>query len=758
MLHDKKTRRRNAGSAATPASEITLPFPFARPATDRDFPQGSLRAITLACAAAWATLGAMPGAIAQTGEQTGGTPPEQSLPAVTVRAQSESDTTSLQQEGKAADGYRTKTVSSVGALGSKSLLDTPYSINVISQELIQNTQALTPDDIYKLNPSTRSIAAQASGWQPVISIRGFNTSDSAEDGLRRSSNYAAVLEDKERIEVLNGLAGFMYGAAAPAGIVNYVYKRPTMERLTNVTVGNYGGGQYYVHGDFGGRIDDAGKFGYRLNVVKQDGDTAIDYQKIDRELVSAAFDWEITDDLLVELNAVYNSYKTTSPNAYWFFGAGVPHGAAPDASKNWSQPWIEDEFENKKLTGKLTYRLNRDITLRAALTRNIVDRPVQDHTMNNVSLADNPDGVARNYRQLRQRAGDTSTKDLAGQAMADFGFRTGSLAHKLTVGYYMYSTKNWATTYAPHTGYVGPYPFTNPTHVPEPVFAPNTTSSYYSGKSKNDNFIIGDEVKFNEQWSVLAGVNHSRIKTENFNAAGAKTQRDYDKSRNSPSVSLLFKPVPSATFYGTYVEGLEMGGRAPATAINNGTIMDPMVSKQKELGVKAEVGGVLLTAALFDIEKAYEFLDGAVYTQDGRQKHRGVEFTATGKPTRNLTIVSGVTALDADIEGGANDGKTPLNVAKLVAKIYSEYALPVPGLSLTGGVYYTGRQWANATNTDRLPSYTTFDVGLRYVTSAKNYPLTFRLNVNNVTDKNYWANSYYTGAPRSIAFSAQMQF
>ena len=169
---------------------------------------------------------------------------------------------------------------------------------------------------------------------------------------------------------------------------------------------------------------------------------------------------------------------------------------------------------------------------------------------------------------------------------------------------------------------------------------------------------------------------------------------------------------------------------------------------------------MLLSGALFDIDKAYEFTNaGNTYTQDGRQNHKGVEFSATGKLTRHLTVIGGVTLLDAGIRGGDSDGKEPMNVAKRIAKLYSEYALPsVPGLTLTGGVYFTGRQWADDDNTSRLPSYTTVDLGMRYATQAAGKPLTLRLYASNVADRNYWQNSYYVGPPRSVAFSAQIQF
>jgi iron complex outermembrane receptor protein len=305
------------------------------------------------------------------------------LPPVVVNASAIDATTELQQDGSAADGYRAKTVSSVGALGSMALQDTPFSISVVPRELIQNIQGQSPDDIYKLNPSTRTATPQITSWTPVVSIRGFNSSDTAEDGLRRAYNHAAVVEDKERVEILGGLSGFLYGAASPGGMINYVYKRPTLERLNSLTVGNYGGNQAYVHGDFGGRFDEAGRAGYRLNVVRQDGNTAIDDQKIDRTLVSAAFDWQATDRLLLEFNAVYNKYRTAGTSAYWFYD--VPHGRAPDARRNWSQPWVRDEFVNTKLMTKATYRLNDNITLRGAYMRDGIDRRVQDHSMNSVS-------------------------------------------------------------------------------------------------------------------------------------------------------------------------------------------------------------------------------------------------------------------------------------------------------------------------------------------------------------------------------------
>ncbi|KAG1247252.1 hypothetical protein G6F65_020266 [Rhizopus arrhizus] len=155
---------------------------------------------------------------------------------------------------------------------------------------------------------------------------------------------------------------------------------------------------------------------------------------------------------------------------------------------------------------------------------------------------------------------------------------------------------------------------------------------YFSSRVRTATFMIGALIRFNEQWSALVGINRSTIQTIDRDANGNATQPDYDRGRNSPNASLIFTPAPWLTTYATYIEGLEQGGIAPEEAVNRLQTMPPMQSKQKELGIKAELGGVLVSGALFDIEKSYEFTNSAnVYAQDGIQRHRGGEVSAVGK-------------------------------------------------------------------------------------------------------------------------------
>ena len=278
-------------------------------------------------------------------------------------------------------------------------------------------------------------------------------------------------------------------------------------------------------------------------------------------------------------------------------------------------------------------------------------------------------------------------------------------------------------------------------------------------RTEYENWIIGDDIKFNQQWSALVGVNYAGITSGSQPSA-------YDKSAVTPSLSLIYKPIPQISTYATYIQSLEQGTIVPAGFSNMGQVFTPLVSQQYEVGAKATVGGVLLTGALFRIDKANQYQINTsplpTYVQDGREVHQGIELTATGKVTDRLTLWAGLTFFDATVER-TNDptlvGKTPSDVADQLAKVYAEYNLPwVKGLTLQGGIYYTGPQFADAENTQRLPGYIIGDLGARYEMKIYDYPTTFRLYVTNVTDKKYWANSNYVGDPCTIAFSTQVKF
>lgn len=662
-------------------------------------------------------------------------------------------------DGSAESGYRVDSVKNVGALGGMSLQDTPYSISVVSSEALKNTQTTSTDDVFKRNPFTQLYSPKNAGYASAVAIRGYSGAGNlsiANDGLRYSTGYDSgnFIEEMEQIEILTGLSGFLYGPASPGGLVNYVLKRPTAERYNSVTLGNAGGENYYLHGDFGGPIDDEGRFGYRVNVLTQDGETAIDMQKRRRQMITLALDWNVNDDLLIQFDASHKKNQTRGLTSYWYFEdqAMRPDAGDLDNDKLYSQRWAFSDSEHDRVGSRFNWNLNDTLTLRGALG---YSQYTQEYAYTGPTVT-----TAGRYTQPLYAFAPEESEETSGNLFLDAAFATGLLQHKATFGYQgnivRVRTYTDAGIYGRDLGI--DVPFDQQPQVPKPGFSHEIGNGKQNlnSRSQSDNWLIGDVITLNEQWSTILGVTRTRIKTLSSNVSN-------DKTKTSPNVSLIYKPQPWLTTYASYIEGLESGGLAPWNALNAYAAMAPLVSEQYEIGIKASVGETLLTLALFNIDKPNAYTNGAnVYVQDGRQENNGLEFGVTGKVLPELTVVGGFTLLDPQVKktsNAANNGNKPTKVASQLAKVYAEYDInAVPGFALTGGAYYTGKQYSDEANAHSLPSFTTFDAGARYRMPVADNTVTLRANVSNLADKSYWLNSSYLGDPRTLTFSAQLEF
>ncbi|ACK52360.1 TonB-dependent siderophore receptor [Methylocella silvestris BL2] len=671
----------------------------------------------------------------------------------------------LQSDATAAQGYRPEFLSGVGPLGAKPIIDTPYSIDVISRELLENTQAQSTDDVFKLDPFTQNVFPVNRGNPFSVNIRGFATSETTLDNMRLWNTSVIDIEGMERVEVVRGLSGFLYGAADPGGLINFVVKRPTAAPFAQLTVGDYGigpftGGAGYVHGDFGGPIDKEGRFGYRINIVGQSGDTAVDQQRLQRSYFSAALDWHVAPEALAQVNVFHSYYRVDAPDPFWFYGGTAIQGQAPSAQRSWSQPWAYYRNEQNGAEAKLTWKPNDILTLRGGFLYIHSSQP--EISVNNLVFSN--DGT---YSQSlnNNAAGDLTT--LSGYGFIDADFETGPLKHKVTGGYFTQRYQSVlpedAASFASTTGN---FNFGRPYYAAMPSFdAIGTRPSSLFFTRSNQNAVLGDQIDYGPL-SVIAGVTHAQIQTSDYTylppiGVSRTLESQYDEGRFTPSASVLFKVTPWLSTYATYIEGLEAGDTAPVGALNAGETFPPSLDRQYEVGAKANVGATLLTLAFFDIDKAYAFLDSDnVFKSAGREEHKGVEFGASGKVLPEWTVFGGVTFLDPRVTNDPTlDGLQPINVSSRMAKVYSEYALPfVPGLTLTGGVYYYGKYAATVDNTQYLPGYATGDLGFRYETKLNGIPLTARFNVSNVTNHSYWMSNRFVGAPREISFSLATRF
>ena len=665
-----------------------------------------------------------------------------------------------------SDDYTTKEIASVGPWGSGSYLDTPYSISVFNTAMIDDLGAVNADDLFYVSPSAQIFSSQTrAGYSTSINLRGFNLSDAAEDGMRNTYGYTIALEDKERVEILTGLSGFLYGSGNVGGLVNYISKRPTVEQVTTITTGDIGGGEFYGHVDTGGPIGNSGNFGYRVNIASESGSTAIDNQSIDRWIASGAFDWHVMKNLVLEFNLSKQYYHIDGMPAYWAIASGVKRPDAPDSSKLWTQKWTYQNLNQKRFAMNANWDLTEHFTLRAACGYTTNDR--EWHAVNNTIKS------ATTYSMLYIMQAPARSIDRGSSVYLDSRFATGVLDHVLTVGVYDNECEKQKHIDAEsRANMTGTFSLLSPLYVTVPTYTAVGTKPFYkNADTDNTNLIVGDSISLGEHWTAMLGVNSSSLFSDNYSTAGTVTS-GYDKTKVTPTTSLVYKPLKWFSTYATYMESLENGVTVPTTGTtvytNAGDVLAPLTSKQYEVGAKAVAGKVELSAALFRIEKSNQ-LDVTnadkthTYIQDGLEVHQGVEFDVSGKVIGNLTLFGGITLMNAEIKDQQTDasleGNCPLGIAEQIAKLHAEYEIPgLKGLAITGGINYTGAFYSDAANTDKLPSVVTLDAGARYKFTVVGKETTLRVNATNLTDKSYWESPYYVGDPMEVTVMAEIKF
>ena len=171
---------------------------------------------------------------------------------------------------------------------------------------MQERSIRTATDAVKYDASVQN-SYNAVGLSDWFAIRGFTLdmgSNYRKDGMVILAHSAIPMENKERLEILKGLAGMQAGIASAGGILNYVTKRPTDTPLRSATFEVRERGTIYSAIDLGGRSDDK-RFGYRINAAAEDIKSYVQGSNGDRRFVSGSFDWRISPRALLQVDMDY---------------------------------------------------------------------------------------------------------------------------------------------------------------------------------------------------------------------------------------------------------------------------------------------------------------------------------------------------------------------------------------------------------------------------------------------------------------------
>jgi iron complex outermembrane recepter protein len=230
-----------------------------------------------------------------------------------------------------------------------SLQDTPIAISAFTSENIEAMRLIDAKDVGAVSPYLQMPAYPNATNNLALFIRGIGNADSIVitkdptvglyyDGVyaARSTGLLADLSDLERVEILRGPQGTLYGRNTMAGAINFINARPTGEFgfKQSLSAGNYDSWRSVSHLN----LPDASGFKAKLTATFSDRDGWVqneganevsgydytDYYKKETEGYRVALRFDGIDKLLVDYSYDYSDVTSSPP----YFQYGGPIGGA----------------------------------------------------------------------------------------------------------------------------------------------------------------------------------------------------------------------------------------------------------------------------------------------------------------------------------------------------------------------------------------------------------------------------------------------
>lgn len=684
--------------------------------------------------------------------------------------------------GTNGNGWRARTAS-VAGYDNASLHDTPASITVVTRAQLDDQQAKRLSDVVRNDASVNNDYAPV-GYYEGFSIRGFALDPASAyrlDGLTLTGEQNVALENKERVEILKGLAGIDSGVIAPGGVVNYVSKRP--ENVASVTAGVDSRGSTSAAVDLGRRFGPDDQFGLRVNAAKENMHSYIDGTNGRRSFGSIAADWNIDPRASLQLNAEFQQWIQRSASGYQLLGGTVVPAAVSSSkllgAQSWAKPVTTDALN---INGRFDYAFNDNwrAYVAAGRSRTMIDDNVAfvygcyyaaSCSAGNTSpyfFGANGDYDVYDYRS----PGEYRRNDEM-RAAVDGKFTTGALRHDVLFG-----------TSALHrvvhlSDAVYDYVGSENIYGPDLEFSPSPNSpsvSYPQLDAWQYSLFATDRVSLGEHWELLAGGRAVFLRQKSWTSQEGP-ESGTDKSALLPQVALVYKPVAPLSLYASYSKDLSLGDQAPVRASNAYSFLPPVESHQYEIGAKYDWANRLsLTAAVFSITKPFEYAQpdasesGYTFVQHGTERHDGVELSASGRVSERVSVTASVAAIRArayDSGTPAYEGHQVINVPALHAALNADWSVPgLAGFDLLGGLEYSSSRNANEEGTARVPGWIVVNAGARYTTKIGGHRTVVRLWVDNLFNRYYWRDAgeqqgdayLFLGAPRTARLSVTYDF
>ncbi|HHG3185975.1 TPA: TonB-dependent receptor [Vibrio parahaemolyticus] len=645
-----------------------------------------------------------------------------------------SATETIQVYGHQYEGYAEHMPQS-GTKTDVEWLDVPQAVSVVTKTEMQDRGAVRLVDALDGVAGVNNTLGEGSRDQ--FMTRGFDSlNDMYRDGMRDDGTLQSYrsLANVERVEIVKGPAGALYGRGSAGGIINLVTKRANGENFTHVK-GSVGSNSQYV-----GQVDSSmafsDKVNGRINLEYRQADSYVDHVDSNDFFIAPTIRVLPADGHTIDIDVEY-AHQELVP----YRGVPSKNGKPVDLPVSTYFGGTNDYQESDSLRVAVDYewRLNDQWVWNNRAAFNHIELEQKGTrqgkvTGNEVSQTVNNFGYDPRTTTTLQSELIWETNDNQLMLGADF--------NQIDIDLTLASDK----TLPPQNIY---NPVVGPT--PDPGFKPfrdNTTTT--TGVYVQDVYTWGD-------LSVIGNVRYDSMDLEQQKAGSGKEKLDDDKV--SYRAGLVYRINYDTSVYASLARSWQL----PYAGIYiNPKLAEFFHTDLKEVGAKAYLldNALMLNAALFQIdqEQPQTNVDGDVIDKI-EVRHQGIELEARGQITKQWDISVGYSYLDAEDKA---TGKKPNDVSDHLFSLWSTYQLD-DNWRLGGGVKYVGDRYAGNDEAVALGDYTTVDLMAAYTTGRHK----IQANAYNILDEKYilgatngtsGLNQIGYGAPAEFMLSYGYQF
>jgi iron complex outermembrane receptor protein len=649
----------------------------------------------------------------------------------------------LQVEGRALTLYK-EDESTIGTRTNTPIDEIPQTVQVITQDLIEDQAATKATDLY------RSISGVSHFNYGAVTFRGFEQDGEVlYDGIK-GDPFGLIsifqLFNVEEIQVLKGPSGALYGAGEAGGVINYVSKKPTYEQKNTIEV--TAGNKDFLSGSIesSGPANQDGSQRYRVGIYSSGEDSYRNHFEEENEIIDLGYAWDINDDSTLTLQ--YSHYYQMGERL-----RGVPIDSDGNflTDSSWNSNELSDylKFESDVFQANLEHSINSWLESNFTLRYFETEETIKYHQVTDIS---GDTATLRYQDQYREYKGI----DLASYFVADLG------KHTLLTGADYHYESEYRVLYRLNNAQT--LSLSDPDYESVSYDIDDLTLNNYDTTDTNQvGIYIQDQYKATNKLDLVMSARLDRIEEEVTDHSDGDSKTSYDDTGYSARIGATYALSHHFKPYTSFSTSLTPQSASDQQTSEDGSLFDPEENQQFEVGVRTYLlnNRVNINMALYHIVK------NNVLTEDPDDDDYNIAIGEVRSQGFELDILADITARwvanvnyaynDLEVKDSDASLRTLSNSPYHQLGLWTRYEFPSIDSSIAFGMDYVSEQSDRDDNT--IQPFTIYDMS--WQTRWQDWK--FQANIKNLFDKEYVVsgfNSYYAnvGERRRIYLSATYDF